>query len=51
MSKSDNTARPLARPPKPAWIRVKAPGSAAYRETHGLVRELALNTVCEEAAC
>ncbi|MDE1903318.1 MAG: lipoyl synthase [Alphaproteobacteria bacterium] len=38
-------------PPKPAWIRVKAPVSRAYRETRDLMRALKLNTVCEEAAC
>ncbi|MBM3504733.1 MAG: lipoyl synthase [Alphaproteobacteria bacterium] len=36
---------------KPAWIRVKAPTSKAYHETHALMRRLKLNTVCEEAAC
>jgi lipoyl synthase len=38
-------------PSKPAWIRVKAPVSRAYQETRDLMRELRLNTVCEEAAC
>ncbi|MDJ0950485.1 MAG: lipoyl synthase [Alphaproteobacteria bacterium] len=36
---------------KPPWIRVKAPVSAEYHETRKLMRRLALNTVCEEAAC
>ena len=36
---------------KPAWIRVKAPVSPEYHETRRLMRELRLNTVCEEAAC
>jgi lipoic acid synthetase len=36
---------------KPAWIRVKAPTSAAYNETRQLMRRLNLNTVCEEAGC
>ncbi len=36
---------------KPDWIRVKAPGSREYRDLHRLMRELRLNTVCEEAAC
>ncbi len=36
---------------KPAWIRVKAPVSPEYHETRRLMRELKLNTVCEEAAC
>ena len=38
-------------PRKPPWIRVKAPTSAEYRATRALMRELRLNTVCEEAAC
>jgi lipoyl synthase len=36
---------------KPAWIRVKAPTSPEYHATRELMRELGLNTVCEEAAC
>ncbi|RMF11772.1 MAG: lipoyl synthase [Alphaproteobacteria bacterium] len=42
---------PSGLPRKPAWIRVKAPTSAAYGETRRLMRALKLNTVCEEAAC
>src|SRR5580693_8066610 len=38
-------------PPKPDWIRVKAPVSREYNETRDLVRKLKLVTVCEEAAC
>jgi lipoic acid synthetase len=38
-------------PRKPDWIRVKAPTSPEYHETRRLMRELHLNTVCEEAAC
>ena len=36
---------------KPDWIRVKAPTSKGYGETRQLMRDLGLNTVCEEAAC
>ncbi len=36
---------------KPDWIRVKAPTSKGYGETRQLMRDLNLNTVCEEAAC
>jgi lipoic acid synthetase len=36
---------------KPDWIRVKAPGSPAYRETAAIVRAHGLVTVCEEAGC
>src|SRR5437899_1365084 len=38
-------------PRKPPWIRVKAPTSPEYQATRRLMRELKLNTVCEEAAC
>ncbi len=36
---------------KPAWIRVKAPGSRGYAGTASIVRESKLHTVCEEAGC
>jgi lipoyl synthase len=36
---------------KPDWLRVKAPGSPEYQATRRLMRELRLNTVCEEAGC
>ncbi len=42
---------PTERRRKPDWIRVKAPVSKTYHETRALMRELNLNTVCEEAAC
>ncbi len=38
-------------PRKPAWIRVKAPTSPGYGETHRVIREHGLHTVCEEAGC
>ena len=37
--------------PKPSWIRARASGSAEYAKTREIVRENALNTVCEEAGC
>ena len=36
---------------KPDWIRVKAPGSPKWAETHRIVKENGLVTVCEEAGC
>ena len=36
---------------KPAWIRVKAPGSPEYAKTKAIVRAHGLATVCEEAGC
>src|SRR5580700_10909708 len=47
--KAHRPDQPVAR--KPAWIRVKAPGSAAFAATQALVREHKLVTVCEEARC
>jgi lipoyl synthase len=40
-----------AQPKKPDWIRVRAPGGAGYAETHKIMREHGLATVCEEAGC
>src|SRR6188508_3139753 len=36
---------------KPDWIRVKAPVSRGYLDTHAIVRGNRLHTVCEEAGC
>jgi lipoyl synthase len=47
--KAHRPDQPVAR--KPAWIRVKAPGSAAFAETSRIVRDHKLVTVCEEARC
>jgi lipoyl synthase len=47
--KANKADTPLLR--KPAWIRVKAPGSAVYAETQKIVRDNGLVTVCEEAGC
>ena len=46
-----STAPRPERQRKPDWIRVKAPVSKGYHATRELMRELGLNTVCEEAAC
>jgi lipoic acid synthetase len=39
------------RPPKPAWLRVRAPGSPPYQRLKHLMRSLDLHTVCEDACC
>src|SRR5574342_654814 len=39
------------RQPKPEWLKVRAPGSANYVRLKGIMRELKLNTVCEDAHC
>jgi len=61
VSQTDGAARPrhpekAHRPDtpvkrKPAWIRVKAPGSPVWAETRKIVRDNNLVTVCEEASC
>src|ERR1700749_4763670 len=38
-------------PPKPDWIRVRAPNTRGYADTSDIVRENGLHTVCEEAGC
>ncbi|MGH6834952.1 MAG: lipoyl synthase [Methylocella sp.] len=47
--KAHRPDQPVAR--KPAWIRVKAPGSAQWAATQKIVKEHGLVTVCEEAGC
>jgi lipoyl synthase len=36
---------------KPEWLKVRAPGSSNYLRLRGLMRDLKLHTVCEEAHC
>ncbi len=36
---------------KPSWLKVKAPGGENYVRLKGLMKELDLHTVCEEAHC
>ncbi len=36
---------------KPSWLKVKAPGGGNYLHLKNLMRDLKLNTVCEEAHC
>jgi lipoic acid synthetase len=37
--------------PKPAWIRVRAPGARAFEATRKVLHSHRLVTVCEEASC
>ena len=39
------------REPKPAWLKVRAPGSPNYMRLKGIMHDLKLNTVCEDAHC
>jgi hypothetical protein len=38
-------------PPKPNWLRVRAPLGKIFDETKGLLDDLNITTVCEEASC
>jgi lipoic acid synthetase len=40
-----------SRQPKPEWLKVRAPGSANYLRLKGIMKDLKLNTVCEDAHC
>jgi lipoic acid synthetase len=40
-----------AQPPKPSWLRAKAPTGAGFEAVRDMVREHRLATVCEEAKC
>ena len=42
-------SQPLRRHPE--WIRARLPSGANYHELKGVLRDLTLNTVCEEARC
>lgn len=44
------TSKPTE-PRKPAWLKVKAPGGRTFVDVRQMMRELRLNTVCEEAHC
>lgn len=37
--------------PKPAWLKVRAPGGETYTQLKSTLRKLDLHTVCEEARC
>jgi lipoic acid synthetase len=39
------------REPKPAWLKVRAPGSDNYLRLKSVMKQLQLHTVCEEARC
>lgn len=47
--KRKNPEQPMGK--KPDWLRVRAPQGPTYGETHAIVKNLKLTTVCEEAGC
>ncbi len=51
VSSSDPSAIPPRFAPKPAWLKVRAPGGETYGRLKETFRALDLHTVCEEARC
>ena len=51
VSASDPVPGPSRFSPKPAWLKVRAPGGEAYGKLKETFRALDLHTVCEEARC
>ena len=46
INKPDNIS-----PKKPSWLKVKAPQGKIFDQTKGLLDDLNITTVCEEASC
>ena len=46
INKPDNIS-----PSKPSWLKVRAPIGKIFDETKGLLDDLGIVTVCEEASC
>jgi lipoic acid synthetase len=46
-----SASAPVSLPPRPQWIRARAPQGQGYERLRGLMRGLELHTVCEEAHC
>ncbi len=49
VSSTSQQAQPMAG--KPKWLKVRAPMSKEYQHIRNMMRDLKLNTVCEEASC
>jgi lipoic acid synthetase len=50
-SRSRSGLDPAPAQRKPPWLKVKSPGGATFNDVRGLLKDLKLNTVCEEAHC
>ncbi len=42
---------PAAKPARPPWLRIRLSESDTYHDVRGLLQDLKLNTVCDEARC
>ena len=48
---TESVTTPAAPVRKPSWLKVQVPGGDNYLRIRGMMRELGLHTVCEEARC
>lgn len=51
LESATNATEAKRREPKPAWLKVRAPGGENYTKLKQTLRKLDLYTVCEEARC
>jgi lipoic acid synthetase len=51
LTRSATAPAPPVAARKPGWLKVKAPGGPNFVQLRGMMRELGLHTVCEEARC
>jgi lipoic acid synthetase len=51
LTRSASAPAPPVAARKPGWLKVKAPGGPNFVQLRGMMRELGLHTVCEEARC
>lgn len=47
----ENNTKPNVRPKRPDWLKVRAPTSQGYHNIKGMLKDLNLVTVCQEALC
>lgn len=51
MANIDLMEKPKIRVQRPPWLKARMPAGANYEDVYGLMRDLNLHTVCEEAHC
>jgi lipoic acid synthetase len=51
ISENKGLERPHVRQPKPAWIKMRPPSGPSYVKIKGMLKNLNIATVCQEAMC
>jgi len=44
-------AKPKLTGPRPEWLKVRIHGGESFERVHGMINDLSLHTVCQEARC